>query len=486
MEAAKSGLARLAGDTVLVSSTTSALSSISSEEFMSQSQLVAVLLCDTGVKVCSEALIALENLARPIPGRQLLVLAVALESSAVSLEQFLSGSDPSLVAAAVSTAPSIRDLVMACGVRSTIAYPEVAFFSTATGKPVAVGAWSILHKKDQRTFVPSTFPHGWSTNVLYPSCLPLNDPICSYLGPSFGMARVHPDTALRLGVYPGDAVIVKPLVMAANVLGTNVQPSLCVYINPPAPDGVDEDAPIPCPPVGHVMLSPSVYVDLGLGRGEPGQAGQDEAVMITPYLDVPEAESITLAHVLPSSSSSSATPPATTTTSTSNSNRRDTPLLAHWFGLPSQEDSARMHELVEALAEVRSGTDEQEAAAAAVQRLFQSSSTTPTPAPTPSSFSPGVMRHVSQQELQWLTAHARRAACIYAVVSTGQTVCAPLATPWHTGPSDQPVSSYTASLGHVEHGQQATLACYRVVRTEPKYSAVVVGPDTRLQVEQAP
>jgi hypothetical protein len=378
-------------------------------------RLLALLIVDTGVAACGEALRALHALARSLPARQLLILVLAVDESKLPLAAFLRESDPAsclaLPAATADPGGIAARLVASVGIRHAFAFPEVHFLSPS-GTPVAVGVWGSL-----KSFTPATFPSGWHRNVWTARRLPPSDPVVLALGPSFGAARADAADAERAGLYPGDPVIVRHLRRAGAPVGgsSSRQPSLCVYVNPPPPEGVEEGRE-GAPPCGlhELWLPPTVCDDLGL---------EDESALVStiPYLEVPEARLVELAPLRASA-------PAVTLMGR-DGGAPGRALVSRWAGLPSTSEAAgRAHALVEAIGDLEERAG-----------------------------------HLSLGELAVLEEQVMRSSCTYAVLCAGQTVAVP------TG----------------EGSGGAPLASFRVLRTDPPFSAVVIAPGTLLVIDAA-
>lgn len=448
----------------------------------------------------------------------------------------------------------------------------------------------------------------------------------SRLGPSLPYARMEENTMLRCMLYPGDSAVIRPVgkvlvdrIAASLALRTTgianaslslqkqarVPPtsSAIVYINAAIPndnefDSEDEEDEedndnyrhrntsssssssssstsitgtqinidtlvenlLPQP--NELLLSPGIMSDLGLQDGS--------TIALQPYLDIPTAETITVA-------------PLRTNTYASNrlsANESTNWLLQPWFGLEHEQDERRSAILLEAMAAVRGGADEEKlalllsnitaenthhhrsSASASSSSLSttesmnlddidnddkndwdrsggpggsSSSSSVITPI-KPShrvsndiqqaitdansnpyhTLSPTVHQHVNPNELSLIQSYMRTANCRYIPIATGGTIAIPVkqttvsldnidtfsvaqeilfstdynsrfqqrrkSTSTSTTTEDliQSVNTYYLRIGEDGYPENTGYAAYRIVETNPKFTAVIVGPDTKI------
>jgi hypothetical protein len=289
------------------------------------------------------------------------------------------------------------------------------------------------------------------------------------------------------------------------------------------------------PAPGELYLPAGVFADLGLVDGA--------TVAIQPYLDMPTAEVVTVAPLPPSSSSSSsaAAAAAAAPRPTRWSDARGELLLRGWFGVSSPEDGLRASALVEAVAAVRGGASqdgvaavlaqfspakggsssspsfgdaagtpaadpepaggrrtnallEAEAPAPAVEDGEGESAPSPAvPVPVPAgtiadagtnpdhSYSDAVQEFVADAEVDWIEAVIRRARCRYVPVATGMTIAVPL------GGGGGAAAAAATGNGFLDaaragYPEGSGFAGFVVTETKPRFTAVVVGPETRVVV----
>ena len=418
----------------------------------------------------------------------------------------------------------------------------------------------------------------------------------SRLGPTIPFARMEENTMVRSMLYPGDTAIIRPVgnvlvnrMAASAALRTtgieNASPQLLreakippttsaiVYINAAIPNDDEYDSEsdeedmeneeeeeasndhnnvsssssssstvsksfattdykqllniLQIQP-NEILLPPGVMTDLGLQSGS--------TIALQPYLDIPIAQSITVA-------------PLRTNTLTNNqfsSVQAENWLIKPWFGIEQEQDERKSAVLMEAVAAVRGGADEEKLAILLSSITAENtrntgvntgqesfSSLTPSKAKhLPNSeiqqpikdansnphhtLSPNVHQHLNEAELSMLHAHMRNAICRYIPVATGGTIAIPIKHPTvsldnietssiakellaqniesssSSSSSAAPqidnrithtvnnLNNYYIQIGEDGYPNSSGYAAYRIIETNPKFTAVIVGPDTQI------
>jgi hypothetical protein len=433
-------------------------------------ELLCVAFVDSS-PASAQALEALELLAAALrsPGRAPLVIAVA-SVDGISEEDSLASEPPSAppsASAPASAPPSLvavahsPALAAACGlVRGAALVPDATLLDASNG--VAVLTDVVSHLKAGRLKVaknpPSPAPaqlaaaaasassaaaaapsplQAWPRNCFRALCAPDSSRALVARGPSFPSARLSREAALRCDLLPGDPVVVRVLAApgvppaAAAAPAAAPQLSAALYVNAQAPAELEDengelDAPNePEPPADVIELPPAVFADLG----------RPAVVSVRAY-EMPTAESVALAPLC----AEGAEPPAPGTSLAR---------LRAFFGLL---DAYEDQEAAERLAE--------EIGSAQVR--------------------------VSAAESQWLEEHVRLGRCRLMPLSTGATIGVPEDGDGAAVAGVQPRGGDSLlDLALARFPRGCGFAGYRVLATEPRFTSVIVGPDTKIKVMPA-
>jgi hypothetical protein len=313
-------------------------------------------------------------------------------------------------------------------------------------------------------------------------------------GSPFFQARLSGPRLLRLGAYPGDAALLHPvgaarLRMAEAALraaiGAAENPviaqltSVCVYLNPPTDDDNDEEDDEEKEEEDddeagddELLVPEQTLANIGL------RAGDTVAVRLHPCADdgaaagiPPEARELTL-ELLPSDWAAA----PTQTGDDPRAVRRQTS-VAQWAATrfpaaaaPSdpgvsapawRADPGRVEQLVvRPWFGVADGTARLEEALAAAQAAD------------------GAGPWLTEAQVQRLRSDAARASCRFVPLVQNQVLCLP-------GPAAAQGGGAAAAGPGRQQQTPATAIFLRVCETAPRFSAVLVGPDTALKVRTA-
>lgn len=446
-------------------------------------RFVSLAFVDPAIPACAEAVRGLLSAFAPADGFAVYVVAVTLRDA--DIEAFFEQFQDHPAASRLFALPveylraNLTRLKAAVGLGAALLLPEVVFIDALTGAPISTDAAAVLKRRGGEGLCGELRSRSWRSNCFVAQLAGSDGdggaaPAASPAASSYS-ARLHAAALSSAGLFPGDAVIVRPLgsvrfafASAAAAVVEAVKPvpgappsvapsaggmSLCLYVNPPphSSDGDDEDdgegaglaADVEELAPHAIVLSASILGNLGIPVG---------ATVSVELLADPPAAAEAVTFRAEGASGGDAAP------------------LHALLGTDRVAALAQARTLLAATAALRAGRTEDELLDElegwADEGAGAASSALQTPAAA---------------ELRRAAADALRAQCRYVPVVAGQLLHAPAA----------PVASGSGAGNNVgatspETGVAATQGtqAFRVVSTRPRFSAVVVGPETRVEVLQ--
>lgn len=404
----------------------------------------------------------------------------------------------------VSTTGALRAI---SGLAAAIMPPEVSILqvldSGDAASVICTDGKEALLRGDLTASRLST-PLGWRTNVYVARCweqsAPFNRLHHSSVAPH--SVRLHEDACIAARLYSGDVVSLRRLpslleaLSGARAPGSDVATgSVCAYVNPPSQDEddeIEEDSEdeqdgtsgdgvayhLHSPAHYEIWLPAATMLNLGARDGD--------SIMIAGLGDVPEAVSLTLellsadataaaeralASLLEDRTappaSSIAVDPIESVTIASLSSMSGEALARSFFGLPTRDAvAARATAFIAAVSAVRSGAiDSDDAREADVCAAVAAAATSASAVFGVDAVA--AASDVPQSQAAYLTSMVAQSECRYIPVVQGQTLAL----------ADRP--------GHAGGSSQEGRPGYRffsVAATAPRFTAVIVGPGTKLTV----
>lgn len=430
-------------------------------------QVVAVVIADATVAACKEAITRLDTLAGEVPDNKFLPVVLALDGKA---DELVTGHSRTGVVRDKSVAAA---LLASAGIKGALMLPEIILFDATTSptEVLSTDGWARLKRGG---LTVDTFSRRGNCY----KAAPLPDSVAIRRGGpwhTMSSARLSEASAISARLYPGDAVIVRPLVPSPGAVTT----SLTAYVNAPPEDEdagdsdsedsttwVDEEeaAAAATPPDDTLWLPALAFADLGL---VPGQT-----CCLQEYSEVPEATEVTLEPLTDS--------PAALRLAADSA--AAVAALSSFFGLQSPDTSAStvaaletaLSEQLQVPAEDANGSGAPTAggAGAAAGGAGAGNSST-----SGSGGADGSLHLLNAGQQQFLRGYLRASACKRLLVTQMQTVAVP---------NDYDRKRTVAALMESPLLQRAAAgyagyAVFRVIATQPRYTAVIVGPDTHIK-----
>ena len=426
---------------------------------------VVLVFADPSIPSCIEVLRRILNDVSPADALAVCTVTVTLKDS--DSELLLEPFQDHPAAACLFALPSeylrvhLPSLKAVVGLGAAVLLPEVIFIDAASGAPLSTDAAEIIKRATQGTRggLDNLRNRGWRTNCYIAQDLSgYEGPLSEGEGPAHYSARMNLEGLSSARLYAGDAVLVKPLGRVPFRFSSSfdVEPSvdcaaggmsLCLYVNPPLhpsdtasvsedSDEEEVDGAGPPPPVRaqelpatakEVMFTGGTLANLGVVPGG--------SVSIELYPDPPApAETVVLCL-----EGSAVTAPESLAA------------LHTLLGTDQIVAKAQARGVLAATAALRSGQTEDELLDTLHGREGESDADS---------------SHVSVAELRKAVNEALQAQCRYVPVVGGQILHAPV-------------------VGESPLHPKRTVS-FRVIRTSPRFVAVVVGPETRVVVMESP
>jgi len=323
--------------------------------------------------------------------------------------------------------PDITSLLSLCGIsRLGLLLPDLVILeSTPSGlTPFLVDAIGLL--RSQR--LTSANFDNWPRNCLHAVQTPDTDIVLRNFGPSFPEARLNSSALLLLG-YPGDVAIIRSR-------WTSSRKSFPCYLNPPVPCELEDDDELaqPNPPPreprtdGVISLPATIFTELGFTPGE-------ENLVSVEVSELTLADSVNFAPIH----------------SLYISEEEAIIKLERFFGVQEDKESER-----------------------SAQRLLAAAE--------------GEDVHVTDLESQYLDSYCRRALCKHLPLVVGSIFAIAadnyLDKQQQQGEQEQKQQQQQQRAPFIEtcQGNYPGWIAFQVIKTSPRFQAVMVGPETRLSL----